>query len=108
MAARLRAPGFTRAGLFLVLGALFCAAIVLAVRALYGFPISRDGGLTVPTQNGILLLSLLIAPLGFLIGLGAFDYWFYWAAGKPTRPHRRSTGRCGATCSGRAGSARRG
>src|SRR3954464_14056254 len=90
MAARLRAPGLTRAGLFLVLGTLFCAAIVLAVRGLYGFPISHDGGLTTASQNGILMLSLLIAPLWLLVGLGAFDYWFYWAAGKKTRPEDHS------------------
>ena len=90
MAARLRAPGIPRAGLFLVLGTLFCAAIVLAVRALYSFPISHDGGLTVATQNAILIVSLLIAPLWFLIGLGAFDYWFYWASGKKTRPEDHS------------------
>ena len=30
------------------------------------------------------------APLFFLVGLGAFDYWFYWAAGKPTRPEDHS------------------
>ena len=41
-------------------------------------------------QNAILLLSMLIAPLWFLIGLGAFDYWFYWAAGKPTVPEDHS------------------
>src|SRR3954465_12057583 len=93
MAARLRAPGLTRAGLFLVLGTLFCAGIVLAVRAVYEFPISKGGSgldFTTATQNGILILSLLIAPLWFLIGLGAFDYWFYWAAGKKTRPEDHS------------------
>jgi cytochrome c oxidase subunit 1 len=29
-------------------------------------------------------------PIGFLIGLGAFDYWFYYATGKPTRPEDHS------------------
>src|SRR4051794_18384383 len=94
MTARLRAPGLTRAGLFLVLGTLFCAAIVLAVRALYGFPIAKGGSgldFTTATQNGVLLLSLLIAPLWFLVGLGAFDYWFYWAAGKKTRAEDHSS-----------------
>jgi cytochrome c oxidase subunit 1 len=93
MAARLRAPGLTRAGLFLVLGTLFCAGIVLAVRAVYEFPISKGGSgldFTTATQNGILILSLLIAPLWFLIGLGAFDYWFYWAAGKKSRAEDHS------------------
>src|SRR5918911_2109450 len=26
----------------------------------------------------------------FVVGVGAFDYWFYWAAGKPTRPEDHS------------------
>src|SRR4051812_1913534 len=89
MTARLRAPGIPRAFLFLVLGTLLCAAIVLGVREAYGWPTFEDG-LSVKAQNGILLLSLLIAPLFFLVGLGAFDYWFYWAAGKPTRPEDHS------------------
>src|SRR5215471_18380365 len=28
--------------------------------------------------------TLTSAPIGFLAGLGAFDYWLYWALGKPT------------------------
>src|SRR5690349_20195459 len=91
MTARLRAPGFPRAFLFLVLGTIFCAAIVVAVRELYSFPVWHDGGLVFKGQNAILLLSLLIAPLWFLVGLGAFDYWFYWAAGRPTRPEVHSS-----------------
>jgi cytochrome c oxidase subunit 1 len=90
MAARLRAPGFPRAGLFLVFGVLFCAALVIGIREAYSFPTFVDGGITTKAQNAILVLSLLIAPLWFLIGLGAFDYWFYWAAGKPTRPEDHS------------------
>src|SRR3954462_14656929 len=90
MTARLRAPGFPRAGLFLVLGTLFCAAIIIGVREAYGYPVFVDGGIVTKAQNGILLLSLLIAPLWFLVGLGAFDYWFRWAAGKPTIPEDHS------------------
>src|SRR6195952_1219324 len=90
MTARLRAPGFPRAGLFLVLGTLFCAAIIIGVREAYGYPVFHDGGMVTKAQNGILLLSLLIAPLWFLVGLGAFTYWFYWAAGKKTRPEDHS------------------
>src|SRR3954464_8637217 len=89
MTARLRAPGIPRAFLFLALGTLLCAAIILGVRAAYGYP-TFGGGLTVKAQNGILLLSLLIAPLFFLVGLGAFDYWFRWAVGKPTIPEDHS------------------
>src|SRR3954454_18673473 len=90
MTARLRAPGFPRAGLFLVLRTLFCAAVIIGVREAYGYPVFHDGGIVTKAQNGILLLSLLIAPLWFLVGLGAFDYWFYWASGRPTRPEDHS------------------
>src|SRR3954453_22830994 len=90
MTARLRAPGFPRAGLFLILGTLFCAAIIIGGRTAYGSPVFHGGGMVTKAQNGILLLPLLIAPLWFLVGLGAFDYWFYWAAGKKTRPEDHS------------------
>ena len=32
----------------------------------------------------------MIRVLGFLIGLGAFDYWFRWASGAPTIPEDHS------------------
>jgi cytochrome c oxidase subunit 1 len=86
----LRRPGFVRAFAFLGLGVLFSAALVIGLRALYHFPIARDGGLTTATQDGILLVSLIAAPLFWLVGLGAFDYWFYWASGRPTRPEDHS------------------
>jgi len=39
----------------------------------------------------ITLVSLLVAgPLGFLAGIGAFDYWVYYALGFPTRPEDHS------------------
>src|SRR5215208_4770130 len=91
MTTKLRAPGRPRAGGFLLLGVLFSAALVIVVRELYGFE-TFDGGdlLTGKAQNAILLVSLIAAPLFFLVGLGAFDYWFYWAAGRPTRPEDHS------------------
>jgi cytochrome c oxidase subunit 1 len=85
-----RRPGFPRAFLFFGLAVLFCAGLVIGLRALYSFPISENGALTLATQNGILLTSLLGAPVAWLIGLGAFDYWFYWAAGRPTRAEDHS------------------
>src|SRR4051794_4365261 len=91
MTARLRAPGLPRAGLFLVLGVLFCAAIIAVVRELYSLPTFVDDGLIdYKARNAILLLSMLIAPLWALVGLGAFDYWFRWASGKPTIPEDHS------------------
>jgi len=39
----------------------------------------------------IVLISLLVAaPLGFLSGIGAFDYWAHYALGRPTRPEDHS------------------
>jgi cytochrome c oxidase subunit I len=86
----MRAPGLKRGGLYFVIGVLFSAALVLLIRAAYGFE-SFDGGLTGKAQNAILLVSLLAAPLFFLVGIGAFSYWFYWASGKPTLPEDHSS-----------------
>ena len=30
------------------------------------------------------------SPLGYLIGIGCFDYWFRWASGAPTIPEDHS------------------
>src|SRR4051794_20300427 len=92
MAIKLRAPGFPRAGLFLLAGVLFSAALVVLVREVYGF-YTFAGGDLLPgkSQNAILLVSLIASPLFFLVGLGAFDYWFYWASGKPTRAEDHSS-----------------
>ena len=45
--------------------------------------------------------ALIAAPLGFLIGIGCFDYWFRWASGAPTIPedHSGHGAYCGATTS---------
>jgi cytochrome c oxidase subunit 1 len=83
-ASRFRAPGLTRGGLFVLLGIAFSAALVLVVRAAQGYDPLVDG-------EAITTVSLLAAPLFFLVGIGAFDEWFYWAAGKPTRPDDHSS-----------------
>ena len=49
MTARLRGPGFARAGAFVLLGVLFSAALVIVVRELYGFD-TFDGG-TAPARR---------------------------------------------------------
>ena len=93
MAARMRAPGLGRAGLFTLLGVLFAAVLVTVVRAAYGFsnPFEGADGWDVKFQDAVLTVGLIASPLFFLVGLGAFDYWFYWAAGKPTRPEDHSS-----------------
>ena len=53
--------------------------------------------------EAILTVSLLAAPLAFLVGLGGFDYWFYWAAGTqdpPGGPLRATAPTRGRTTSG--------
>ena len=40
----------------------------------------------------IVLISLLVTgPIGFLAGIGCFDYWTYYALGFPTRPEDHSS-----------------
>jgi cytochrome c oxidase subunit I len=38
----------------------------------------------------ITTVELVTTPLGFLVGLGGFDYWAYYASGRPTRPEDHS------------------
>ena len=87
MAARLRAPGFYRAGLAVVLGVLFAAALTWIVRSSTGHATFQH----YISPDAILTVSLIACPLFFLVGLGAFDYWFYWAAGRPTRAEDHSS-----------------
>jgi cytochrome c oxidase subunit 1 len=87
MAARLRAPGFYRAGMATVLGVAFSAAITWIVRASTGHATFTH----YLSGDAITTVSLIACPLFFLVGLGAFDYWFYWAAGRPTRAEDHSS-----------------
>src|SRR4051812_44350193 len=84
MTARLRQPGLLRGGWALGLGVLFAIALSVITRLAY----HRDD-LWLPEAWGV--IALIAAPLFFLVGLGAFDYWFYWASGKPTRPEDHSS-----------------
>ena len=83
-AGRLRTPGFARAGLYILLGFAFSVALVAAARAAYGLDPVLSG-------ESITIVSLLAVPLFFLVGIGVFDEWFYWAAGRPTRPDDHSS-----------------
>jgi cytochrome c oxidase subunit 1 len=86
MAAKLRAPGFYRAGVMMVGGVLFAAALTWIVRMSTGHTTFHH----YLSPDAILTVSLLAVPLAFLVGIGGFDYWFYWAAGRPTRPEDHS------------------
>jgi cytochrome c oxidase subunit 1 len=83
MPVALRAPGWWRALEYTILGVAFSYAITIGLRALFGYDPLLDG-------EAVLRVSLLAVPMFFLVGLGCFDYWFYWAAGRPTRPEDHS------------------
>jgi cytochrome c oxidase subunit 1 len=83
MIARLRAPGLHRGILATPLGIGLAYAIIIVIRAASNLPHVVDG-------TAILQLAMITTPFAFLIGLGAFDYWFYWAIGRPTRPEDHS------------------
>src|SRR4051812_34338331 len=83
MPVALRAPGWWRALEYTILGVAFSYAITIGLRALFGYDPLLDG-------EAVLRVSLLAAPMFFLVGLGCFDYWFYWAAGRPSRPEDHS------------------
>src|SRR6476661_5048900 len=86
MAARVRAPGFYRAAVLMLGGVVFSFFLTWVVRASTGHTTFRhyiDG-------DAILTVSLIAVPLMFLVGIGGFDYWFYWALGKPTRAEDHS------------------
>src|SRR5437016_6578831 len=86
MAARLRAPGFYRAGVLMLLGVLFSAGLTWVVRSSTGHTTFHH----YISPDAILTVSLIAVPLDFLVGIGGFDYWFYWAIGRPTRPEDHS------------------
>ena len=83
MPVALRAPGWWRALEFTILGVAFSYAVTIGLRALFGYEPLLDG-------EAVLAVALLTTPLFFLVGIGCFDYWFYWAAGRPTRPEDHS------------------
>jgi cytochrome c oxidase subunit 1 len=87
MAAKLRGPGLYRAGLAFLLGIAFATGLTWLVRMSTGHTTFHH----YLSGDAILTVSLIAAPLFFLVGLGGFDYWFYWAAGKPTRPEDHSS-----------------
>src|SRR3954451_19188765 len=84
MSANLRAPGWYRAGFAVLLAIAFAYAITIGARAGLGYDPVLDG-------EAVLTVALIAAPLFFLVGLGSFDYWFYGAAGKPSRAEDHSS-----------------
>jgi cytochrome c oxidase subunit I len=67
-------------GAFFLLG----MGIVVGLRALAGYDPPLDW------EPVIVVAALTMAPLGFLAGLGGFDYWVAYALGQPTQPEDHS------------------
>jgi cytochrome c oxidase subunit 1 len=74
---------FTRPGL---LKGIWCSAlfflvglyVVAGIRWIAGWDPVYDWEIIV------LIGGMVTGPVGFLYGIGAFDYWLYWISGKPT------------------------
>src|SRR3954470_16947246 len=75
-----------RAALGFLIGGAFGFGLVVALPAVSGLPIFQ----TEATGYPHIIVPAITAPLGFLIGLGAFSYWFRWASGAPTIPDDHS------------------
>jgi cytochrome c oxidase subunit 1 len=82
----LRAPGWPRALLGMIFGGGLGFCLVIALRAISGLEIFQ----TEPTGYPHLIVPAVTAPLGFLAGIGCFDYWLRWALGAATAPEDHS------------------
>jgi cytochrome c oxidase subunit I len=77
-------PGLIRAVWVMALFFLLGMYIVVGLRWLFGWEPFYDW--TIIT----VIAGTVTAPIGFLLGLGAFDYWLYWISGRPTLPEDHS------------------
>jgi cytochrome c oxidase subunit 1 len=77
-------PGLLRgAWMFVLFGAIGFGIVVLIRWGAGWHPILL-------TEPLVLVSALVSAPIGFLAGIGAFDYWVYYALGYPTRAEDHS------------------
>jgi cytochrome c oxidase subunit 1 len=76
----LRVPGWPRALLGALLGGAVGLGLVVGLRAISGLELFQ----TEQTGYPHLIVPAITAPLGFLAGIGCFDYWVRWAIGSPT------------------------
>jgi len=80
---RWTAPGWLRILWVMPIFIGFGIALPVLIRWLAGWHPIWDGEV-------IITVELVTAPLGFLVGLGGFDYWARYASGKPTIPEDHS------------------
>src|SRR5882757_3603820 len=82
MVAAFKRPGWYRA----LLGTIIAAALGVGLVGVLRKISSLSAFQSEQTGYPQVVVPLIMAPFGFLIGLGAFDYWFRWAFGLPTIP----------------------
>jgi cytochrome c oxidase subunit 1 len=81
-----RDPGWPRALLGALVAGGFGFGLVIVLRAAAGLELFQT------EQDGYphLIVPALTAPLGFVAGIGCFDYWLRWALGSATAPEDHS------------------
>jgi len=77
-------PGLIRGAWMAVAGFGIGALLVMALRAWWGWdPLWI-------TEVILVVGGMVLAPLGFLAGIGSFDYWLHYISGRPTEPEDHS------------------
>ena len=82
---RLMAPGWLRALWTTTLFAAVGVGLVTASGTLAGWESVVEWPVVITVG------FLTIAPIGFLLGIGAFDYWLYYISGRPSAPRTSSS-----------------
>ena len=87
MVASFTRPGWYRAALCTVAAAAFGFGLVVLLRSISGLSAFQSEQTGYPQ----VIVPLITAPLGFLAGIGCFDYWIRWGFGLPTIPDDHSS-----------------
>jgi cytochrome c oxidase subunit 1 len=82
---RLLVAGWLRVPWMVALFAAVGIGLVTGIRGLAGWDPTWDWPVV------ITVAFLTMAPIGFLVGIGAFDYWLYYISGGPTRAEDHSS-----------------
>src|ERR1700743_1625437 len=83
----LNRPGWYRAAFCTVFFAAVGFGLVVLLRSISGLSAFQSEQTGYPQ----VIVPLITAPLGFLAGIGCFDYWIRWGFGLPTIPDDHSS-----------------
>src|SRR6202012_3162391 len=83
----LKRPGWYRAAFCTVFFAAVGFGLVVLLRKISGLSAFQ----TEQTGYPQVVVPLILAPFGFLAGIGCFDYWIRWGFGLPTIPDDHSS-----------------